>query len=331
MKAAVVHGKSSFAIRDVPTPVPRGDEVLIRVRCCGVCGSDLHIYKEGAAIGAGHEYAGDIVEVGPAVGGWKVGDRVAVEPRIACGTCDWCARGNVGLCDDYYAALLQYEGAYAEYARTRYTQLHRLADDLSYEHAALAEPTACALHAVALSGLRKGEVIAVLGLGPIGQLVARVGRSRGAQAVYGCDSSKSRITLVEEVADAVFDITCDNAVERVMELTGGRGPDRVFECSGSATATQDAVALVRKGGTIVIPGICFDWVHLPVSNITLRELTVRGSICFSAGEYAAALAMIRSGAVDVAPLVTGNMPLERINEAFETAARGEGGKIMIAP
>jgi 2-desacetyl-2-hydroxyethyl bacteriochlorophyllide A dehydrogenase len=332
MRAAVLKGRQGFAIEDVPDPVPAPDEVVVRVKYCGVCGSDLHIYKEGAEIGAGHEYSGDIVAVGRDVTQWRIGDRVAVEPRIACGECHYCRRGEVNLCDQYYAALLQYEGAFATYAKTRQSQLHRLPDSMGYEQAALVEPVTCALHAVGLSGMRQGDVVAVLGLGSIGHLVACVVRLSGAGAVYGAEMSPSRIALARGITDDIVDVGASaSAVDQLMELTGGNGPDIVFECSGSVQATQDAVAVARKGGTIVIAGICFDWVSLPVSNIVLRELTVKGSICFSSGEYATAFGLVSEGRIDAGSLVTEKVPLDGINSAFEMALRGEGLKILVCP
>jgi 2-desacetyl-2-hydroxyethyl bacteriochlorophyllide A dehydrogenase len=227
--------------------------------------------------------------------------------------------------------LVQYQGAYATYAKAKARYLHRLPAHLSYEHAAVIEPTTCAVHAIKVSGMQKGDVVAVLGLGPIGQLVARVARVSGAKAIYASDISRSRIELAASVADEVMDAQEINPVERVLELTDGRGPDIVFECAGTASTTQQSIALVRKGGTVVIVAICFEPVELPISVINLRGLTVKGSTCFSPGEYAAAFRLIETRRIDVAPLITGKMPLERINEAFEKASRAEGAKILIEP
>jgi 2-desacetyl-2-hydroxyethyl bacteriochlorophyllide A dehydrogenase len=331
MRAAVLEEKERFAIREVPDPVLDRDEVLVRVRCCGVCGSDLHIFREAVGVGPGHEFSGDIVEVGPDVTGWSVGDRVAVEPYISCGECYWCRRGEIGLCEQYYVALLEYKGSFSTHVKARPPQLYRLPDDLSYEQAALVEPTTCALHAVRLSGMKEGDVVVVLGLGPIGQLVARVARELGAGAVYASEMSPSRIELAKPVVDEVIDAGSTNPVERVLELTRGTGPDIVIECAGNVQTTQQSLMMVRKGGTVVIAGICFDWVELPVSNIILWGLTVKGSICWSAGDYADAFDLVKNGRIDVAPLVTCKVPLDDINEAFHTALRGEGGKILVEP
>jgi L-iditol 2-dehydrogenase len=331
MRKAVLKGAGNFVVGEVPDPVPVRDEVLVRVKYCGVCGSDLHIYAHGAGVGAGHEFSGDIAALGSDVTGWAVGDRVTVEPRISCGECFWCRRGDLGLCEQYYVRLLEYEGAFATYAKTESSQLHRLPRELSYERAALIEPTACAVQAIRLSGMQEGDAVAVLGLGPIGQLVARVARVRGARAVYAAEISRSRADLAGGVADEVVDANADDPVARILGLTGGIGPDVVFECAGNATTTLQAVDLVRKGGTVVIAGICFDWVEMPVSNIVLRGLTIRGSIIFSPDDYASAFNLIEEGRIDVDPLITRKMPLADINEAFDISLRGEGGKILIEP
>jgi len=269
--------------------------------------------------------------MGSDVKGWKMGERVAVDPLVSCGECFWCERGELGLCEQYFVALVEYKGAFATYAKAKYQHLHRLPRGLGYEEGAIIEPTTCALHAIKVGGMQKGDVVAVLGLGPIGQLVARVAKALGAKAVYASEISRLRLGMARGAVDEVIDVGVTNPVDRILELTDGRGPDIVFECAGTVATTQQSVALVRKGGTVVIVAICFETVELPVSNINLRGLTVKGSMCFSPGEYAAALKLIRNKRIDVAPLLKRKMPLAKINEAFEMALRGEGGKILIKP
>ncbi len=331
MRAAVLEDKGRFAIKEVPDPVVDRDEVLIRVRYCGVCGSDLHIFREGAGVSPGHEYSGDIVEIGPDVEGWRAGDRVVVEPNISCGECHWCRRGEIGLCEQYYVSLLSYEGAFSTYVKAKQHLLYALPPGLSYEHAALVEPTTCAVHAVRLSGMAEGSVVAVLGLGPIGQLTARVAKALGAGAVYASETSPSRIELARPEVDEVMDAGAMDPVSRIRELTQGTGADIVFECAGSVATSQQSLAAARKGGVVVVAGICFEPVEVPFSTIMLNGLTVKGSICFSEGDFGAAFDLVKDGRIDVAPLVSRKMPLDDINEAFEIASRGEGGKILIMP
>ncbi len=331
MKEAVLEGKRRFAIAEVPEPVLETDEVLIKVQCCGICGGDLHIFKEGAGVGPGHEFSGDVVEIGSDVKGWRIGDRVAFEPNLSCGECFWCRQGDLGLCEQFYVELIRFKGGFATYAKAKHYNLHRLPEDMSYEQGALVEPTTCALHAVKVSGLREGDVVAVLGLGPIGQLVARVAKASGAKAVYASEISKSRIELARDAVDEVIDANLTNPVDRILELTHGVGPDIVFECAGSVPTSQQSIALVRKAGTIVVEAICFDPVEVVFNSIVLKGITIKGSQCFSPGEYASALNLIKDRKIDVAPLITCKMPLHEINQAFEKALSGEGGKILVEP
>jgi 2-desacetyl-2-hydroxyethyl bacteriochlorophyllide A dehydrogenase len=331
MREAVLVGERKFAIRRAPKPALKDDEVLIRVRYCGICGSDLHTYIHGLPARYGHEYAGDIVEVGSAVKGWKVGDRVTAESVSSCDECYWCTRGEMGLCETFYERWGGTAGGFATYTKTRQQQLHKLPPELSYEEAALTEPTAVALHAVRISGMRAGDAAAVLGLGPIGQLVARLVRVSGARAVYALETSKSRIKLAEGVVDEVIDAKASDPVARVLELTDGRGPDLVFECAGATMPTQQALALARKGGTIVIVGVSMSAAEFLPGNVALRELTIKGSMIFAPGEYALALDLIANKKIDVAPLITDIFPLRHINRAFEKASSGEGGKILVKP
>ena len=331
MRTAVVEEKKRLAIREVPDPVPEEDEVLIRVRYCGVCGSDLHVYDEGAEISTGHEFSGDIAGVGSGVKEWSVGDRVAVEPRLGCGRCFWCKRGEIGLCEEFYVRLLQYMSGFATYTKVKACQVHAIPGEMSYEQAAIIEPAACALHAIRKSGMQEGEVVAVLGLGPIGQLAARMARALGAGAVYGTEKTRSRIDLARDAIDEVIDVNEADPVTRIMDLTHGMGADVVIECAGSISSTQQSIALARKGGTILVVGICLDWVQILVSEIVLKGLTLKGAVCFSIGEFASALDLVAERKIDVDPLVTCKFTLDEINEAFEAASSGQGGKILVSP
>ena len=331
MRTAIIEDKKRLGIREVPDPVPDEDEVMIGVRYCGVCGSDLHVYEEGVDISTGHEFSGNIAAVGPGVKGWSVGDRVVVEPRLGCGQCFWCKRGQTGLCEEFYVRLLQYMTGFATYTKVKACQVYRIPDELGYEQAAIVEPAACALHAIRMSGMQAGDVVAVLGLGPIGQLAARIAKALGAGVVVGTEKTASRLDLARDAIDEVINVNETAPVDRIMELTNGMGADIVVECAGSVSSTQESIALARKGGTVVVVGICFDWVHLPVSEIVLRGLAVKGAVCFSVGEFADALDLVAGKKIDVDPLVTRKFALDDINEAFEQARSGEGGKILVSP
>jgi len=332
VKQAILEGERKLVVKEVQEPVVDKDEALIKVQYCGICGSDLEIYTTGAKIRPGHEYSGDIVELGSEVKGWKVGDRVVVQPRRPCGKCYWCQCGyEIGLCEQFYAELLRYGGAFATYAKAKYDQLHSIPDWLSYEHATIAQPMASPLYAIRISGMQIGDTAVVLGLGPIGQLLARLTKMAGAKAAYATEISRPRINLAKDLVDEVIDINETNPVDRILELTDGIGADVVFECSGTASATQQSLAMVRNGGTIVFIGICMDWVELPISKIALNGLKLKGLVAYTESEFATALNLIIARKIDVASLITSKMPLEDINEAFGKALRGEEGKILIKP
>ena len=332
MKAAMVEDIHKVLVKDVRKPTIGGDEVLIKVQYCGICGSDIHRYRLGAPLGIGHEFSGDVVEIGSGVKNLEVGDRVAVEPHRTCGECAWCKRGDeIGLCEKFYEWIEKYEGAFRTYVKTKYFQAYKLPDDLSYEHAALIEPTAVALYAVQLSEMQEGDVIAVLGLGPIGQLVTRVAKALGAKAVYATERIRSRLDLAKGAADEIIDINKIDPVERILELTDDIGPDIVIECAGTVSSAQQSIALARKGGTIVTLAICFDWVSIPFTSIALKGLTIKGYVCWKPGTYAAALDLINDKKIDVAPLIECKMRLDDIAEAFDQVEKCEGGTILIKP
>jgi 2-desacetyl-2-hydroxyethyl bacteriochlorophyllide A dehydrogenase len=331
MREAILVGKRKFEVREVPEPTLDDDEVLIKVRYCGICGSDLDTYVGGVAISHGHEFSGDIVRMGSQARGWQIGDRVTAESVISCGDCYWCAHGEMGLCDNFAKTWLQRTPAFATYTKARSDQLHKIPSELSYQEAALTEPTAVALHAFRLSGMPKGATVAVLGLGYIGQIVARLARISGAGAVYATDGSKSRLELVRDIVDETVDVNAVDPLERIFQLTGGRGPDVVFECAGVVSTTQQSIMLVRKGGTIVVVGLCFDPVEMQASNVAMKEIKLQGAMCFYSHEYALSLDLMRRKDIDVVPLIACEMPLAAINEAFERALNREGVKILIKP
>ena len=328
-RAAVVEDRRKLAVIDVPDPVIERDEVLIRVQYCGICGSDLHIYVDGLRKSIGHEFSGNIVEKGRDVEGWEIGDRVVVEPS-GCEVCYWCKRGDIELCEKKYKRATEKKvGAFATYVKAKHDQLLKLRG-LTYEQGTIVEPTSVALHAINLSGMKLSDVVAVLGLGPIGQLVSRLAKLC-AKAVYATEISKSRRELARNVVDEVINPKTTDPVDKILDHTDGKGPDIVFECAGTAETTQESIALARKGGTIVVPGMCFEAVETSFIDIVLKELSIKGSLSCSVGDYVSAFDLIKEKRIDVDPLLTDKFPLEDINEAFEKALKGEGGKILVKP
>lgn len=331
MRAAILESRKKLVVREVTKPVLDRDEVLIRVKYCGICGSDLHVYMEGLRTSLGHEYSGDIVEMGADVRGLEIGDPVVVEPR-GCGECYWCQRGEIGLCDMLYLSKTRGKvGAFATYVKANhYDQILKLTDGLTHEQGAIIEPTSIALHAVNMSGMKLGDVVVVLGLGPIGQLIARLAKL-STKAVYAAEISQTRIELAKNVVDEVINPVATDPVDVILERTDGMGADIVFECAGKVETTQEAIALTRKRGTIIIPGMCFEAVETSFLDVVLKELTIKGSLNKNREDFISAYNLIKNRRISVDPLLTERFPLEEINSAFEKALKGEGGKILIRP
>jgi (R,R)-butanediol dehydrogenase/meso-butanediol dehydrogenase/diacetyl reductase len=335
MKATIFHGAYSIEIASVPTPTPERDEVLIKVRYCGICGSDVEAYQSGMyepGLVIGHEFSGQIVQVGEGVRGWQVGERVTANGTIPCGRCWFCHHGLASLCEDLYMPGVTHDGAMAEYVKVPARGLHLLPQGVTYRQAALVDPLACALHGVRRSQLKPGDRALVLGAGPIGLLVLQCALLAGAREVYVSEMSPKRAELARRLgAREVFDPHRDNLYVALDALTERRGPDLVFVCAGAPAAFQDAVTLVRRGGQIVALGICEEPVEADFMTIAMNELSVQGSYA-GHEEYPMALDYIAQGRVDVESLVSHEIALEEVVEkGFEVLARPgmEAVKILV--
>ena len=334
MRAAVLEDARRFVLRNVPEPVPDKDEAVLKVRYCGICGSDLHMYKHGLKGRIlGHEVSGDIVKLGSDVEEWRVGDRVTIDPHTICYDCYWCKIGKTELCEKTSVTGVNYDGGFATYVKVKSHQLHKLPDDLTYEQGALIEPLSVVLHGVRLSEIKVGDTAAVLGLGPLGQFAARLAKASGAKAVYATDINESRMDLARNVVDEVINSNEVDSTERILELTNDVGPDIVFECSGNGAAAQQSITLPKKGGTTVFIGICFDSIEvLPFQDLVFKQLTIKGSFHSSPRDFVQAIDIVKSKTIEVDSIITLKIPLEDIGEkGFEATLKAEGGKILVKP
>lgn len=335
MKAAVLEGPRKIVVKDVAKPIANKDEVLIKIQYCGICGSDLHFYKLGAPAGRiiGHEFSGNIVELGSAVEKWRVGDRVSADPHTACHNCYWCRIGKPELCENIIVTGgEQLEGAFATYVKVKSDQLVIVPEELTFEQGALLEPLAIAVHTVRLSEIKAGDTVAVLGLGPMGQFTARIAKASGASAVYATDISKPRLDLARNVVDEAIDSNDVDSTERILELTNDMGPDIVFECAGNVATLEQAVTLVRRGGTIVVLGIYWGSLEVEPRNLVFKELTIKGSLHCSLVDFTLAIGLLENKRIEVDSLITSKIALEEIAEkGFEVALKGEGGKVLVKP
>ena len=346
MKAARKTADGRFEIAEVEEPrLPADDWVKARVRMAGICGTDLRHWEEPKeefhCCIMGHELAGDVVEVGPAVQRVAVGDRVLVESVLGCGHCEWCRVQQYNRCPDLYATRrASVSRAYAEYVVGPQHKFHKLPDSVGYDDAALLDTYAVALHAQHLSGLTIGSRVAIIGAGPIGLGQLMLAKASGA-AVTIIDKLPHALALAERLgADRIVRSDREDAEAAVRAMSDGRGADIVFECAGGTSMPETlplATRLVRRGGRVVIVGdfdegpiaIPLEWQRIQMSEITLIP---SASFAFHDihAEQVEVLDLLVRGKLKTRELITHRFPLDRINEAFETAQdRRRTGAIFV--
>ncbi len=333
MKAVRWYAPRDMRVVEVPKPVPKPHEALVRVRSIGVCGSDMHYYEEGR-IGAqvireplilGHEYAGVVEEVGAEADPSLVGRRVAVEPGIPCLTCEWCRKGHYNVCLGMsFPGGPGHDGALCEYIAVHHAFCFPIPDSMSFDEAAMVEPLAVAVHSIELAGIKPGETAAVLGLGPIGLLVAQVARLAGVSLLIGSDLLDYRVEAGRQNGvDVAFNASELDTVKTVMEATNGRGVDVAFDAARSSATPDLACRIVRPAGRVILTGISGqEHDPFPVGIARRKELTLQFCRRFR-WNFPTAIQLIATGRVNVRPLITHSFSLERTCEAFELVSRFE--------
>jgi len=348
MRAGVFRGVRQVPIEDVPDPSPGPRDIILEVKACGICGSDLHTYAQGMLAEEGqvmgHEFSGEVVEVGPEVEGIAVGDRVTGLPIQPCGDCRQCLEGRAHLCETWTRRSVGYgiPGAFAERLWIPQAVLggnvHRVPDGLAFEDAALVEPLAVGVHAVGQAGPAPGDVALVLGLGTIGLQVAQVLLARGVAQVIGADLSSLRRSVASElgvtaVAGADLGVTAVAGADlgaAVAQAAGFRPIDVVFEATGAPQLVQGALEIVRPAGTVVLIALYEERADLDPTMIVQKELTVRGSAIYTPDEFHEAIELLASGRAKGQPLITHRWPLEALGEAFEAQLEKDSAiKVMI--
>lgn len=342
MKALVLEEYGRFAYTDVATPTSAPDEVLVQLRACGICGSDVHGMDGSSGrrrppIVMGHEAAGVVTAVGAEVSGWDPGMRVTFDSTISCGACAFCVQGLVNLCDSRRVLGVSCEeyrqqGAFAEYLAVPARILYRLPDELDFVRATMVETLSVALHALKRVGVVEGETAVVIGTGMVGLLVVQALLARGAR-VIGVDVDPWRLEIAASFgAEVVAAETPDAVAAAVRERTSGQCADVAVEVVGASPPLQTAIASLRKGGRVALIGNLSPDVILPLQTVVTRELTLYGSAA-SAGEYESAIDLLASGTVEVASLVTAVAPLAEGAAWFSRLHAREPGllKVILEP
>ena len=343
MKALVLEEYNRFALRDVPLPAVGADEVLVRVKACGICGSDVHGMDGSTGrrippVIMGHEAAGVVEETAQLAAGWKRGDRVTFDSTVYCGSCFHCRRGEVNLCDNrrvlgVSCAEYRRDGAFAEFVAVPARILFRLPDNLPFEEAAMVEALSVAVHGTGRPPVRLGDAALVVGAGMIGLLAVQVLKARGCAIVASADVAPERLELARNMgADFTIDTRSLDAAAEMRKRTGGRGADVVVEAVGLPATVRMAVDCARKGGSLALIGNVAPEVSLPLQSVVTREITLFGS-CASSGEYPACLDLMARGTVRVRPLLSAVAPLTEGASWFRRLHDREPGlmKVVLAP
>jgi (R,R)-butanediol dehydrogenase/meso-butanediol dehydrogenase/diacetyl reductase len=351
MKAARFYGPGDIRIDDVAEPTTRPGTVKVEVEWCGICGTDLHEYLEGpifaptadaphpitgesVPITLGHEFAGVVAEVGDGVKRVRVGDRVAVEPYIICGTCDACANGRYNVCQTLgFVGLSGYGGGFSQFVVAQERWIHPLGD-LGTDVGALIEPLAVAYHAVKLSRAKPGHTALVFGAGPIGLVTTAALKAAGVEQIVVVEPAEVRKAKAPVAgADHVLDPTTTDVVAEVHELTKGRGADVSFECAGIDAVLKSAILSTRAGGTVINVAIWGHEASVAMNDLVFREVNVLGSLAY-ADDHPATIEMVASGKVDPFQFITGRVDLDDIvHEGFDELINNkeENVKILVKP
>lgn len=343
MKAAVLKKVGVIEIEDVPVPKPADDEVLVRIKSVGVCGSDIHYYRHGRIgtyvvekpIILGHESSGEIVETGKGVRSLKIGDRVSLEPGIPCRKCIFCKTGRYNLCPDVvFMATPPVDGAFVEYVAFPEDFAFKLPDNVSFDEGALIEPLAVGIYASERAGIKPGLSAVILGAGPIGLVTLQAVKAYGAGPVAVLDISDFRLNMARNLgADFVIDSRDANALDKVLEAIGQGGADVVFEAAGAVPTIQMTTRIARRGGRVVLIGLSAkDQVEYNVVDVSGKELDVLGIFRY-ANVYRKAIDLVSAGKIDLKTMVTHHFPLEKTKEALELAdtKKDQAIKVIVNP
>ncbi|TKJ43573.1 alcohol dehydrogenase [Candidatus Aerophobetes bacterium Ae_b3b] len=341
MKTAFFYGKEDIRIHEINIPKIKEDEILIRVRVCGICGSDVRSYYKGVEgrykipLILGHEVSGQVFKIGGKIDNFAIGNRVAVAPIYGCGKCDFCLSGQENLCKDVMVFGCNLDGAFAEYMKIPAQAIQRgalvkIPDELSDEEAALIEPFSCCLHGVLRANIRPGDTVLVIGAGPIGLAHTKLLRLLGTSYIIASDVVDSRLEVAKKFgADMTINPQREDSLTKIKELTENKGVDAVIVAVGNPEAITQGLKMVRRGGTVVLFGGCPSntVVQVDPNLIHYSDIAVVGSIDATIDEFRRTVSLV--SIAEVKPFITHRFPLESIKDAMEMSKSREALKVAI--
>lgn len=339
--AVVLHGPYNIKVEKWPIPDIKDNEVLVKIECVGICGTDVKLYSTGACgtevvtepMVMGHEGAGVVAQIGEKVTTLKVGDRVAIEPTQPCRACEYCKIGRYNLCiAPYYCASLGAPGNLCRYYKHVADFCHKIPDNLTMEEGAAVQPLAIAMHACARAGIKLGTTLLILGAGPIGVLCAMTAKAMGASKILITDVVQSRLDTARELAaDYALlvkqEYSDQDIVDAIVGMLGSQ-PEITIDACGFSSAQRVAMMVTKTGGTMLVVGIGANKVEVPLSQALMREVDILGSVRI-VNTYPSALASVSSGAIPLKKFITHHFKLAETKEALELAKSGNAMKIII--
>jgi L-iditol 2-dehydrogenase len=343
MKALLLKNYKELELVDLPTPEIGPDDLLVRVKACGICGSDVHGYDGSTGrrippLVMGHEAAGEVAAVGANVAAYKRGDRVTFDSTVSCGKCFFCTHGNINLCDNRQVLGVscgdyRRNGAFAEFVVVPQNIAYKIPESLAYEHAALIEAVSIGVHAVSITPIKLGDTGVIVGAGMIGLLTLQAARLAGCTRVIAVDLDDAKLEVAKQLGadEGLNPKTCD-VPARIAELTGGHGADIAIECVGASSPVKTAILSVRKGGTVTLVGNITPNIEIPLQSVVTRQIRLQGS-CASNGEYPQCIALLASGAIRVGPIISALAPLSEGVEWFDRLYKHDGNlmKVVLQP
>lgn len=327
-------------VKEAPTPHVGQDEVLMRVHRASICGSDIGLYDYSAAYAGfaklptipGHEFAGEVAELGRGVTEFKIGEHVVAESILTCGNCRFCLSGQPNICINFKIFGIHTDGGFAEYVSVPRKHLHHMKDGLSFEQAAIIEPLSVCCHALEDNAkVNATDSVVVLGPGPIGLLAAQVARANGCQnvVVSGIDVDAKRLNIASNLGFETVNSSKEDLVRKVLTSTSELGVDLAIVAAGSGAALNQACELVRKGGRILNIAIYPKPVELGVTSLVRREMTLLGTFASTWKNYERAMTLAVQNKVRLGPLITHTFPIDDAKPALETAKAREGCKVQL--
>jgi D-arabinitol dehydrogenase (NADP+) len=335
VKAAYYEAVHEIDVREAPDPEPGPEDVLIRVHSCGICGTDQHIF-DGDVGGplpliGGHELAGEVVSVGAEVpDDFPVGGRVAVEPNISCGSCFYCQRGQVNHCLRWSAIGVTRDGGFADYVVAPATNVYRVGE-MDYEVAAFIEPLSCVVYGLKRLEIPLGANVLIYGAGPIGLLMLQLVRHGGASEIAVVDLKQDKLDLAGTLG-ATITVAAGPSADPALREASPLGFDVVIDCTGVPSVVEHTFTHVRNNGKLLFFGVNPPDARISISpyEVYRRDLQIFGSFALRF-TFQDALALLESGAVDVKPLLSERLPIDRFAEALGLAGSGEALKVQIQP